>query len=101
MSSRINAFFGEELMIRIILVVDELREYAHSRKFWRHMANWWCSCQKVCPNDKFPDIITRWRHLTTYILLSYCITGVALPACPRRVKPKSGELKLYVISPGW
>ena len=23
------------------------------------------------------------------------------PARPRRVKPNSGELKLYVISPGW
>ena len=29
------------------------------------------------------------------------ITGVALPARPRRVKPKPGELKLCVISPGW
>ena len=27
--------------------------------------------------------------------------GVALPARPRRVKPNSCELKLYVISPGW
>ena len=28
-------------------------------------------------------------------------TGVSLPARPRRVKPNPGELKLYVISPGW
>ena len=27
--------------------------------------------------------------------------GVALPARPRRVKANSGELKLYVILPGW
>ena len=29
------------------------------------------------------------------------MAGVALPARPRRVKLNSGELKLYVISPGW
>ena len=30
-------FFGAELMTQITFVVDKLREYAHSRKFWRHV----------------------------------------------------------------
>ena len=39
------------------------------------------------------------KFLTTR--LNVCSPGAALLACPRRVKPNSGELKLYVISPGW
>ena len=33
--------------------------------------------------------------------LFYHKPGVVLPARPRRVKPNSGELKLYVILPSW
>ena len=35
-----NSNFVEKLMIRIIFVVDVLREYAHSRKIWRHSVIW-------------------------------------------------------------
>ena len=41
MSSKYSTFV-DELMIRIIFVVDILREYADSRKFWRqcNLVHW-------------------------------------------------------------
>ena len=57
------------------------------------------------------DVRTRKKHSQKFHHIGYNIdpygqsffpnSGVALPARPMRVKPKSGELKLYVISPGW
>ena len=39
MSSK-NSIFVDEVMIRINFVVDKLRKYADSRKFWRHSIIW-------------------------------------------------------------
>ena len=39
MSSK-NSIFVDELMIRINFVVDILRKYVDSRKFWRHSIIW-------------------------------------------------------------
>ena len=45
MSSKYSIFV-DELMIRIIFVVDILREYADSRKFWRqcNLVHWNTYC---------------------------------------------------------
>ena len=55
---------------------------------------------------KYPMDIVAMDHLVIdgregKTLKVLTIAGVALPTRPRRVKPNSGELKLYVISPGW
>ena len=48
MSSKYSIFV-DELMIRIIFVVDILREYVDSRKFWRqcNLVHWGTYCQHL------------------------------------------------------
>ena len=56
-----------------------------------------------CCSKCFMNVLsscTNYCFIKNYINI-LIIPGVALPARPRRVKPNSGELKLYVISPDW
>ena len=43
----------------------------------------------------------NYNKTLNYIQIHTSKAGVALPACQRRVKTNSGELKLYVILPAW
>ena len=92
--------------------MDIYREYCRTRnkvknmmKFFRKNKERDISFNAKTNNKAFWKYVNAKTKSTSGIASLHAnhldVTGVALPARPRRVKPNLGELKLYVISPGW